>query len=76
MRQDKDVQAFLRDESLSLPDDIDYFSIPGFSNEVQAKLSGVRPATLGAAARISGITPAALTLLLSHVKREKARGTL
>ena len=75
-RQDKDVQAFLRDESLSLPDDIDYFSIPGFSNEVQAKLSGVRPATLGAAARISGITPAALTLLLSHVKREKARGTI
>ena len=75
-RQDKDVQAFLRDESLSLPDDIDYFSIPGFSNEVQAKLSGVRPATLGAAARISGITPAALTLLLSHVKREKARRTI
>ena len=72
-RQDSEVKAFLKDESLLLPDDIDYTKIHGFSNEVKTKLSGARPATLGAAARISGVTPAALTTLLAYVKRGNVR---
>jgi len=72
-RQDADVVAFRRDESLTLPDDLDYGLIPGLSNEVRAKLAEVRPATLGAASRISGVTPAALTILLTFVKRNRSR---
>ena len=68
-RQDADVQAFRRDEGLEIPDSVDYRQITGLSNEVTAKLEAARPATLGAAARISGVTPAALTALLGHVKR-------
>ena len=68
-RQDRDVEAFRRDENLMLPDNIDYNEIPGFSNEVRAKLLESKPSTLGAAGRISGITPAALTTLLVYIKR-------
>ncbi len=68
-RQDRDVEAFRRDENLILPDNIDYNKIPGFSNEVRAKLLESKPSTLGAAGRISGITPAALTTLLVYIKR-------
>ncbi len=72
-RQDADVRAFRKDESLTLPFDLDYGSVPGFSNEVRTKLMDVRPDTLGAASRISGVTPAALTILLTYVKKNKAR---
>ncbi len=72
-RQDADVKAFRRDESLTLPNDLDYNEVPGFSNEVRAKLAEVRPETLGAASRISGVTPAALTILLTYVKRNQSR---
>ena len=68
-RQEADIQAFRRDESLGLPSDLDYGAIDSLSIEVRSKLTAARPATLGAAARISGITPAALTALLRHVKR-------
>jgi len=68
-RQQSDVQAFRRDEGLEISDDLDFALIPGLSNEVRAKLEAARPATLGAAARISGVTPAALTALLTHVRR-------
>ena len=68
-RQRADIAAFRRDENLELDGDLDYAAINGLSNEVRAKLIQVRPATLGQAARISGITPAALTLLLAHVRR-------
>jgi len=68
-RQDKDVVAFRKDEALCLPVDLDYDRIHGLSNEVRDKLNTVRPATLGQAARISGVTPSALTLLLAHVRR-------
>jgi tRNA uridine 5-carboxymethylaminomethyl modification enzyme len=68
-RQEADVQAFRRDEALHLPSDLDYGAIDSLSIEVRSKLTATRPATLGAAARISGITPAALTALLRHVKR-------
>ena len=68
-RQSADIEAFRRDENLLLPPDLDFDRIGGLSNEVREKLSLGRPATLGAASRISGVTPAALTLLLRHVRR-------
>ncbi|MGI9415795.1 MAG: tRNA uridine-5-carboxymethylaminomethyl(34) synthesis enzyme MnmG [Hyphomicrobiales bacterium] len=72
-RQRGDIEAFRRDESLGLPADLDYASIAGLSSEVRQKLATHRPMTLGQAARIDGMTPAALTLLLGHVKRQPAR---
>jgi tRNA uridine 5-carboxymethylaminomethyl modification enzyme len=73
-RQQADIEAYRRDEALALPADLDYDQVKGFSNEVREKLISHRPATLGAAARIPGITPAALTLLLAYVRRTR-RGT-
>jgi len=67
-RQDADIVAFRRDEGRVLPQDLDYDSVSGLSNEVRQKLDRIRPATLGQAARIEGVTPAALTLVLAHVK--------
>ena len=72
-RQDADIQAFRRDESLQLPPDLDYGDIDSLSMEVRSKLMAARPTTLGAAARISGVTPASLTALLRHVKRASDR---
>jgi tRNA uridine 5-carboxymethylaminomethyl modification enzyme len=69
-RQAADVDAYRRDESFVLPDDIDYESLAGLSNEVRQKLSSQRPRTIGQAARIDGITPAALTLIAAHVRRQ------
>ncbi len=69
-RQDADVALFRRDESLPLSADLDYQSLGGLSNEVRERLAAVRPATLGQAARIEGVTPGALTALLGHVRRE------
>lgn len=73
MRQDADIRAFRRDEGLTLPGALDYDAVSGLSNEVREKLKQARPATLGAAARLPGVTPAALTLLLAHVKRRDNR---
>jgi tRNA uridine 5-carboxymethylaminomethyl modification enzyme len=70
-RQTADIRAFRRDEALRLPDDLDVDAIGGLSNEVRHKLKTGRPATLGAAARIPGVTPAALTALLRHVRRDR-----
>jgi tRNA uridine 5-carboxymethylaminomethyl modification enzyme len=69
-RQDADIRAFRRDESLKLPPDLDYWQVPSLSTEVREKLSASRPAQLGAAAHIPGITPAALTALLRYVRRD------
>ena len=67
------VYQRLRDSGRMLPDGLDYGRIGGLSNEMREKLGTVRPATLGAASRIPGVTPAALTALLRHVRRgEKA----
>ncbi len=68
-RQEADIRAFRRDEALALPRDLDFGRIGGLSAELREKLTAARPATLGAAARIPGITPAALTALLRHVRR-------
>ncbi|MDY0881955.1 tRNA uridine-5-carboxymethylaminomethyl(34) synthesis enzyme MnmG [Dongia soli] len=68
-RQEADIHAFRRDEALLLPADLDYEAVPSLSAEVREKLKAARPATLGAAGRISGVTPAALTILLRYVRR-------
>ncbi len=68
-RQEADIRAFRRDESLALPASLDYDAVGSLSAEVRQKLKAVRPATLGAAGRISGITPAALVALLRHVRK-------
>ena len=68
-RQEADIIAFKKDESLALPANLDYAAIAGLSNEVRGKLIGARPATLGQAGRIEGVTPAALALLLAWVKK-------
>jgi tRNA uridine 5-carboxymethylaminomethyl modification enzyme len=68
-RQERDIAAFRRDEELLLPADLDYSTVGSLSREISGKLTAARPATLGAAARISGVTPAALVALLKHIKR-------
>jgi len=68
-RQTAEVDAFRRDEALSLPGDLDYAAIPGLSNEARQKLAALRPQTLGQASRIEGLTPGAITSLLAHVRR-------
>lgn len=72
-RQKEDVAALRREESLELPKRIDYGAVGGLTNEVRAKLEQVRPATLGQAARIEGMTPGALTALLAFVRRRPDR---
>ncbi|HXZ22740.1 MAG TPA: tRNA uridine-5-carboxymethylaminomethyl(34) synthesis enzyme MnmG [Pseudolabrys sp.] len=68
-RQAADIAAYRRDESFELPDDFDYAALPGLSNEMKQKLQMHRPRTIGHASRIDGVTPAALTLLVAHVRR-------
>ncbi|HEY2032248.1 MAG TPA: tRNA uridine-5-carboxymethylaminomethyl(34) synthesis enzyme MnmG [Rhizomicrobium sp.] len=75
-RQEADILAFRRDEGRALPGDLDYAAVNGLSTEARLKLEAIRPATLGQASRIDGVTPAALTLVLAHVRglaREKKR---
>jgi tRNA uridine 5-carboxymethylaminomethyl modification enzyme len=73
-RQEADIRAFKRDQALALPEELDFAAVPGLSNEVVAKLEAARPASLAAASRISGVTPAALTALLGYVRRQEERG--
>ena len=68
-RQARDIAAFRRDEALLLPESLDYGVVGGLSAEIRGKLAVARPATLGAASRISGVTPAALVALLQYVRR-------
>ena len=68
-RQQADVEIVRKDEAVAIPDDLDIGAIPGLSNEVRDKLARARPATLGQAARMDGMTPAALTLLLGRIRR-------
>jgi tRNA uridine 5-carboxymethylaminomethyl modification enzyme len=71
-RQRQDIAAYRRDEALALPADLDYAAVGSLSNEIRQKLQAHKPATLGQAARISGVTPAALIALLRHVRRRAA----
>ena len=68
-RQAADIDAYRRDESLLLPQDLDYDAVAGLSNECRQKLASVRPRTLGQASRLDGMTPVALTVLAAHVRR-------
>jgi tRNA uridine 5-carboxymethylaminomethyl modification enzyme len=68
-RQEADITAFRKDENLALPTDLDYAAIGSLSTEIRNKLTLAKPATMGAAARIPGVTPAALTALLRYVRR-------
>ena len=72
-KQNADIIAFKRDENLIIPDNIDYDQFSGLSNEVKAKFKEIRPKTMGQALRIDGITPAAVYILLSHVKRKSIK---
>ena len=72
-KQKADILAFKRDENLVIPNNIDYDKFSGLSNEVKAKFKEIRPKTMGQALRIDGITPAAVYILLSHVKRKSIK---
>jgi tRNA uridine 5-carboxymethylaminomethyl modification enzyme len=72
-RQDKDVAALRRDEAITIDDGFDYSSLVGLSNELRDKLSRARPATIGQAGRIEGMTPSALTLVLTRLRQSQKR---
>jgi tRNA uridine 5-carboxymethylaminomethyl modification enzyme len=72
-KQKADILAFKRDENLIIPDKINYDGLSGLSNEVKAKFKKIKPKTMGQALRIDGITPAAVYILLSHVKRKSIK---
>ena len=72
-KQKADILAFKRDENLLIPDQVNYDDLSGLSNEVKAKFKLIKPKTMGQALRIDGITPAAVYILLSHVKRKSIK---
>ena len=69
-RQAQDIESYRRDESFALAEDLDYGAITGLSNEIRHKLTTAKPRTIGHAGKIDGMTPAALTLLVAHVRRK------
>jgi tRNA uridine 5-carboxymethylaminomethyl modification enzyme len=71
-RQEDEIARHSKQEVLKLPDDMDYSQISGLSNEVRQKLAAARPATIGMASRLPGMTPAGVSLLLVHLKKRKA----
>ena len=72
-KQKADILAFKRDENLIIPEKVNYDDLSGLSNEVKAKFKQIKPKTMGQALRIDGITPAAVYILLSHVKRKSIK---
>jgi len=72
-RQKRDVAAMARDERHAIPDDFDYGVLSGLSAELRSKLNAARPATLGQAGRVEGMTPAALTLILSKLRQAERK---
>jgi tRNA uridine 5-carboxymethylaminomethyl modification enzyme len=70
-RQESDIKSFYRDEDLRLAEDLDYSKVSGFSAEMVQKFTQIKPRTIGAASRISGVTPAAIVNLLRFVKKAK-----
>jgi tRNA uridine 5-carboxymethylaminomethyl modification enzyme len=73
-RQQDEIERQQRNEDTRLPDDLDYLKVTGLSNEVRQKLSEVRPATVGQASRVPGVTPAAVSILLVHLKKRALKG--
>ena len=74
-RQERDIKSFKKDESVMIPENLNYENLSGLSNEVKSKLISIKPKTLGQAIRIDGITPAAVIILLSHIKKLKFKAT-
>ncbi|WP_405229619.1 tRNA uridine-5-carboxymethylaminomethyl(34) synthesis enzyme MnmG [Lentisalinibacter sediminis] len=72
-RQQREIARHARQEHLALPADLDYTDVQGLSNEVRQKLAAARPATIGQASRLDGMTPAAVSLLLIHLKKRGLR---
>ena len=72
-KQKADILAFKRDENLLIPENLNYDSFSGLSNEVKSKFKKIKPKTMGQALRIDGITPAAVYILLSHLKRKSIK---
>ena len=72
-KQKADILAFKRDENLEIPENLNYDSFSGLSNEVKSKFKQIKPKTMGQALRIDGITPAAVYILLSHIKRKSIK---
>jgi tRNA uridine 5-carboxymethylaminomethyl modification enzyme len=72
-KQKADILAFKRDENLLIPEKVNYDNFSGLSNEVKAKFKEIKPKTMGQALRIDGITPAAVYILLSYVKRKSIK---
>ena len=72
-KQKADILAFKKDENLKIPEGVNYDILSGLSNEVKSKFKKIRPKTMGQALRIDGITPAAVYILLSHVKRKSIK---
>ena len=70
-KQLKDIAAFKKDESINIPEEIDYDLLSGLSNEIKDKLKNIKPKTLGQALRIDGVTPAAAILLLGYIKKSR-----
>jgi tRNA uridine 5-carboxymethylaminomethyl modification enzyme len=68
-RQESEVERQRRNEETRLPDDLDYMQVAGLSHEVRQKLSDARPATIGLAGRLPGMTPAAVSILIVHLKK-------
>ena len=72
-KQKADILAFKRDENVIIPKNVNYDDLAGLSNEVKTKFNKIKPKTMGQALRIDGITPAAVYILLSHVKRKSIK---
>jgi len=70
-KQTHDIEAFKKDEAISIPEDINYENFSGLSNEIKSKLKLVKPRTLGQALRIDGVTPAAVIILLAFIKKSR-----
>jgi tRNA uridine 5-carboxymethylaminomethyl modification enzyme len=75
-RQQQEIDRLHRHEATAIPDDLDFMLVEGLSNEIRQKLSDTRPSNLARAARIPGMTPAALSLLLVHLKKRDLGGSL
>ena len=74
-KQEADIKSFSSDENIKIPDNFVYDNISGLSNEIKSKLKSIKPTTLGQVIRIEGITPAAISLLLTYIKRYKFKHT-
>ena len=72
-RQEREIAKHARQEGLRLPQDLDYETVAGLSNEARQRLTAVRPETLGQASRLEGVTPSTVSLLLVHLQKERLR---